>query len=264
MRFLCLLIAAGTVLASSGAAQTPTALRKFDQATVERLGRSLHRHDRAAWIATDALLKRFRSPQAAGVAGWIVVEQGDADLVRFVRSVEGRLEAAYDVRVTARGAATVAEPADRTLTATEQAAFSARAAAAGAVAQVCRPGYNTVVLPDVDGDGWLVWLLAPTPKVGVLPIGGHYRVTVAADGRTVEQADKLFATCLLIDPSQGAPAGAKVAMAVASDVVSEAPQETHVFVQLQSRLTLYVMTARNGLLWKVQNGAISRVERPAS
>src|SRR5205823_2130501 len=49
--------------------------------------------------------------------------------------------------------------------------------------------YDAVVLKDPDGSGFLVYALALADTKRMVQTGGHYRVTVSADGRTVERID---------------------------------------------------------------------------
>lgn len=249
-----------TALAAPAAAQSvpqaPAAIRQFDLRTTERLGRAILRHDVAAARATDALLKTTPDPGKEGVIGWVVVERGAADQVRFLRDTGSGPEVAYDVEVPARGEPTVATPASRALPPEERAAFAARRAAAGAVPGVCRPRYNAVVLKDPEGEGWLVWLLAPSPAAGVVPVGGHFRFSVTSDGKTVTRRDALSNSCLTIDPRRGLPKGAQPVAIVASHVVSPTPVETHVFLQLLHRLPMFVNAG--GGAWQIAGGRITR------
>ena len=238
-----------------------TPIRAFDVPTVERLGAAIYRHDVAAARATDALLLVVPDPGGAGVRGWVVNELSGGERVRFVRVGAAGPEAAYDVDVRPGAKPLVSTPTDRALTAPELAAFAARETAARAVGPVCRSGYNTVVLPDPDGEGLLVWLLAPSPAAGVIPVGGHYRFTISANGRTVERRDALFSTCLTLDPSQGVPKGASPVAALTSHVVSSTPVETHVFLQRLYGTSLYV--AAGDRVWAVERGRVRQVRQPS-
>lgn len=249
------LTAAAPVLAQ---AQPPAPIREFDLRTIERLGRAIHRHDVAAARATDALLKAVPDPAKEGIIGWIVVETGESDRVRFVRNTGAGPEAAYDVDVPKQGAPVVSSPSARALSAEELADFTARGTAVRNVPRVCRPRYNAVVLKDPAGDGWLVWLLAPSPAAGVVPVGGHFRFSITADGKTVKRRDALSTSCLAIDPRQGIPKGGRPLGMVVSHVVSPTPVETHVFLQLLHRIPMYVATGK--VNWKIEQGRIGRMK----
>jgi hypothetical protein len=241
------------------AADKPPPIRAFDIPTIERLGGAIYRQDRAAWLATDALMAKVPDLKGAGLRGWIVEGQGDAEKVRFLRDTGSGLEAGYDILVTGKGAQAVVEPADRSLTAEERAAFAARQTAMKNLPGACRPGYNSVVIRDVEGDGWLVWLLAPSPARDAIPFGGHYRFSISADGQTVNRIDALSASCLTMDAKPKLPPGAKPAGLYVTHIVSPTPVETHVFLGLMYRTPIIVGTGKD-VMWIVENGKISRAK----
>lgn len=255
-------LAAGLALAlahSVSAADKPPPIRAFDIPTIERLGAAIYRQDRAAWLATDALMAKIPDLKGAGLKGWIVEGEGGDEKVRFLRDTGAGLEAGYDILVDEKGAQAVVEPADRSLTADERAAFAARQTAAKNLPGVCRQGYNSVVIRDVEGDGWLVWLLAPSPARDAIPFGGHYRFSISADGQTVNRVDALSASCLTMDAKPNVPAGAKSAALYVTHIVSPTPVETHVFLSLMYRTPIFVGTGKD-TIWIVDKGKISRAK----
>ena len=255
-------LAAGLALALAHpalAADKPPPIRVFDIPTIERLGAAIYRQDRAAWLATDALMAKVPDLRGAGVKGWIVEGEGGDEKVRFLRDTSADLEAGYDILVTDKGAQAVVEPTDRSLTAEERAAFAARQTAMKNLPGVCRQGYNSVVIRDVEGDGWLVWLLAPSPARDAIPFGGHYRFSISADGQTVNRIDALSASCLTMDAKADLPAGAKSAMLYVTHIVSPTPVETHVFLGLMYRIPIVVGTGKD-TIWIVDNGKVSRAK----
>lgn len=240
--------------APARAADAPPAIRSFPIATIERLGREMARQDAAAWVATDALRPRVPDPGAVHLRGWIVEDSPSGQRVRFLRDDGHGLEVAYDVDVTPELKTTVSEPEDRRLAAEEVAKFAAWTTAAKAMAgqPVCRPGYNHIVLKDPEGDGWLVWLLAPMTELGSIPLGGHYRFTVSGDGHSVERRDALSASCAIVpkpDESKGEPV-----MNFVTHIVSPTPVETHVFLQLQSGRPMAVGAGEH--LWTIVEGHV--------
>jgi hypothetical protein len=132
------------------------------------------------------------------------------------------------------------EPAtDPALTESESAQFAARQTAAANPGPLrCSATANSVVLKDPDSDGWLVWILTSTTDAGIVPVGGHYRYRISADGKTVLHRDQLSNGCLNMPKQQG-PNGQPAAMVV-SQIVSAGPVETHVFLSLQNRIPIYV------------------------
>lgn len=254
MRSLLLALALAFSTGAASAADLPP-IRSFPLATIESLGREMARQDAAAWVATDALRPRVADPAAAGLRGWIVVDTPGGQRVRFLRDVGQGLEAGYDVDVTSDLKTAVSEPADRTLTAEEIANFTAWTTAAAALRgqPICRPSYNHIVMRDPEGDGWLVWLLAPMPELGAIPIGGHYRFSVTADGKTVTRRDALTASCMVM-PKPDSKRGPAVA-AFVTHIVSPTPLETHVFLQLQSGPALIVGAGDHA--WTIIDGHIT-------
>lgn len=240
-------------------AEPPPPIRAFELPDLQKLGVALYRQDIAAWRATDALRAKVPDLAAAGVKGWLVEVDGEAAKVRFLRDTGAGLEAGYDVEVTSKGAGAVVEPSDRSLTAEERTMFAARQTAmANLPPKLCRAGYNSAIVKDPDGDGWLVWMLAPSPAAGAIPVGGHFRFTISADGKTVERRDALSASCLVLQLPQ-LPAGAQPAGLVASHVVSPTPIETHVFLSLLYRQPFYVVTGKDQV-WSVSGPRIAPVK----
>lgn len=121
-------------------------------------------------------------------------------------------------------------------------------------------GYNSIVIEDPSGPGWLVYWLAATAQAGVIPVGGHYRFTVSADGTTVERADRLSLSCLAID-RRSVPAGAETAAVFVTHLVSDTPVETHVFLSLLHDVPFAVGTAPD-TIWFVDGGKILRAPPP--
>ncbi len=248
-------------------AQAFPAIRQFDIATLEKLGRELYRQDQLAWVATDVVLAKIgQATLAAGSpAGWVVDVSGEKPLVRFLRQQGDGVEAAYDVRFEAQGEPVVETPADRHLTEKQLAQFHALQAAKKELLSGRHPlwkgPYNHVLLDDPAGSGFLVYFLRPKPARDVIPVGGHYRVTVSADGKSVVQVDRLFASFLTVDKRR-AP-GEKVEAAIMSHIVSDTPLETHVFLSLQDSLPFYVITP-DKKVWKVDAGSITADDVDAS
>jgi hypothetical protein len=126
--------------------------------------------------------------------------------------------------------------------------FRARQTAMGGISRGARP-WNPVVLPgDAVGrsDAILVYLLAAEQRVDEMVFGIHYRVLVSADGTTIKQALPLSKSALVISPPrQNLTGGTKPVGVVVSQIVTDWPLETHVFVSLlHKRIPIYVVTRR--------------------
>lgn len=247
--------------------EAPPPIREFDVATIARLGRELHRADQLAWVATDVLEARvgFEAYSKAGACGWVIETAGVEPVVRFLRKTGGTIESAYDIRFPERAAPVLEVPKDRTITARQLARYVARDTAIVPFNEgkypLCRlrrgNRFNYAVLDDPDGDGFLVYLLRPKEAKDMVPVGGHYRITVAADGKTVERVDALSRSCLTSDRRREIPEDGKLVALSVSHIVSPTPVETHVFLSLQEKLPFYVVTP-DGTAWQVEEGRIEK------
>jgi hypothetical protein len=235
------------------------AIRQFDIQTLEKLGHDMYVQDQAAWRATDALMALH--PQAEllkeNVHGWIVEDRTDGELVRFIRTGDGGPEAAYDISYSS-GKPVVSAPQDGKLTEAEKAQYAARGLAIKSVTERCGDNYNTVVLKDPVGPGWLAWALAATNNPNLIMAGGHHRLSVSADGTQVLQMDALSRSCAILEKGS-APAGKTLAGLFTTQLVSNLPVETFVFISLGQDLPIFVGTPDRSV-WRIANGKISRID----
>ncbi|WP_420478623.1 hypothetical protein [Brevundimonas sp. FT23028] len=240
-------------------APDPIPVEEWSQARVIAMGQAIFRRDQAAAVATDALLAHLNGRQPpAGLAGWIVVDQGPDLLVRFVRLEADSVRPAFDIPVRNGRAGAVSPVETGTLSATELAQFRARTTAASNIGRLrCSRQLNAVVLDDPDSDEWLVWLLTATTDANVVPMGGHYRFRISADGSTVIRRDMLTNSCLSLRKADAD--GRQVVALSMSQIVSSGPVETHVFLSLQNRMPIFV-AAGDGL-FEVNGAAIRDVRR---
>lgn len=229
---------AGSAFAQS--APDPVPIEEWSLEKVSAMGQAIYRQDIAAWVSTDALLAHLAgAPPPPGMAGWIVIDGGDSQRVRYLRRDGDDLKAAFDV-IVQNGRAGPVQVVDELLSEAEKAQFRARTTAAENIGRLrCSQQMNTVVLDDPDSDGWLVWLLTPMPDGGEIPIGGHYRFRISADGGTVLRRDQLSNTCFFADPP---PEGQREnAMLFYTQIVSKGPVETQVFLSIQNQVTLVIV-----------------------
>ncbi len=221
-------------------APDPVPIEEWSLEKVSAMGLAIYRQDVAAWVATDALIAHLNGAgPPTGIAGWIVIDEGETQRVRFIRQAEGTLRSAFDI-VVRDGRAGAVQPVDEPLSEIEQTSFLARQTAIANVGRLrCAQQMNTVVLDDPDSDGWLVWLLTPMPDSGAIPLGGHYRFRISADGGTVLLRDQLSNTCFF---AERPPAGQREnAMMFYTQIVSRGPVETQVFLSIQNQLTLVIV-----------------------
>ncbi len=224
----------------AGALPPPTPIEEWPLSKVSSVGAEMYRLDSAAWVATDALRAAVDEAEVRSIRGWLI-EPTDADglTVHFYRQGEPDPIPRWDVVVRAGKAEAVTPAVETSLT---QAQLSQARALATARANVgtlrCSPTLNTVIMDDPDSDGWLVWLLTPMPEDRKLPMGGHYRFRISADGASVLRRDQLSNTCLFLDRPPGRRGEA---MLVTSHIVSSGPIETQVFLSIQNQVTIVVL-----------------------
>lgn len=239
-------------LAAPAMAQTTPAdlISAEDRAALDRTaerGRLLAAYDRVAWLGTDDVQQRLPDWQQK-LGGWIV--EGSAvspTLIFYDRSQPPR--ALYTARLIAgkladatlvAGDAAVLSPAQLNLIAARD---SAARAIGAAKLLPCGPAFNTVVVPPATPDGVTpVYFLSAQTKADDLPIGGHYRVDVTADGRA--GAPYAFSKgCMTLPPP---PKGQRGAAAVVSTLTAPLPNEAHSFVVEAYQRRLYVIVPQGG------------------
>ncbi len=259
---LAALASALAVAMPGGSAAAPLA-RQFDRATTEALGRALYEQDRRASIAADLVRDNF-DPAAEHLIGYIT--QGDPRKfrVRFVRAVDSGFEAAIDADFDELLLPALKRADDPRLTPSEQAQIAARLAAARDSATRCDGRYNTLALPDPDGDGWLVYAIAATTDPETVMVGGHVRYTISADGSSLEQTEPLATSCAQApraDLERAAATQGHEGLALRTSLAAR-PLETHVFLSLTHDLPLFVV-GTDLRMWKVDKGRIQVVrEKP--
>jgi hypothetical protein len=265
MRIAAAFVAATLLGASIPSAQAqerapdPVPIEEWSPERVGAMGQAIFDQDRAAWVATDALLAHVNGAPPGDLRGWIVIKDGQDQRVRFVRMDGETLKPGWDVVVRQGRAGPVETVTDGELTAVEQAQFRARTTAAENIGRLrCSRQLNAVVLDDPDSDGWLVWLLTATTEANMVPMGGHYRFRISADGASVVRRDMLSNSCLNMPRPRPDTRGEPAALVV-SQIVSGGPVETHVFLSLQNRLPIYVMAGQQ--LFEVAGPTIRKVDQ---
>lgn len=123
--------------------------------------------------------------------------------------------------------------------------------------------YNYVVLSDPDGGGFLVYALGIPPGANEVVLAGHFRVTVSADGKTVERVDALSRSLLIIKKGEGLPAGYKSAGLYLGQLVSDKPVETLIYTNRLTGSPIVVFTSPQGRNWEIKNGKIKDTGKSA-
>ena len=140
----------------------------------------------------------------------------------------------------------------------ELAQLRARQLARRQVSQPCAQQYNTVALPDGSSGNLLIYALAATDDPNLVLIGGHYRITVSGDGRSVRLVEKLSKSCLALKKNE-VPRGGKLSALLATHVVSESVWRRTSYLSLLHKQLLYIRTKKG--MWKVDAGEFTLVEQ---
>jgi hypothetical protein len=113
--------------------------------------------------------------------------------------------------------------------------------------------YDAVVLNDPDGKGFLVYALALADTRRMIQTGGHYRVTVSADGGTVERIDLLAGfTQQKLEK--------EILIIVSTQHSSNLPAETWLYTSHIYRVPVYLAT-KDGAFWTIANGKIHKLSK---
>ena len=146
---------------------------------------------RAGFIATQDMLTRLSDPASAGIVGWLAEPEGNGMAVNFFADGANGPVAVYRVsvlggRVTSRQ---IFLGDDRPALSPVQARMAAaRAVVAGLGHRPCTgEEFNYLIVPPTAAGGQVaVYQIAPVVSRGRVPLGGHRRTIVAADGSVVE------------------------------------------------------------------------------
>jgi hypothetical protein len=231
-------------------------IRQFKIRTLEKLGNEISRRDEIAAKASDVVLETQAAAKALKLVGWIT-ELGKAkDKVYLVAETASGPCLAYTVSFAGSEKPVVEDRRGQALPPNIALRYKARGAAAAAVKDhLYDVPYNFEVLDDPDGRGFLVYALAATKKDDEILTGGHYRVTVAADGSRAEQVDLLSQ---LIRQPKG-DADHKTVAVSASQLSSNVPVETWLYSSHLYHMPMFV-AGKDGSIWGVVNGRIVRAD----
>jgi hypothetical protein len=235
-------------------------IRELGLDTIENLGREIDRLDTAASVATDILLAQGLDLDGFPLRGWVVTDDAAGSLVTFVGEYDGVYKAVFDIRPGNSERSRFRLAGQRDLTRQEAAKFRARATSASAVTEPCSERYNSVVVADPEHEGWIVYWLAATTVPTQIAVGGHYRVSVSADGASIASADRLSVACMTGDVPADQE-GQEPAAFVVTHLASPTPVETHVFLSLQHGVPFIVVTGEEKA-WSVVDGEIEPYDLP--
>lgn len=228
-----------------------------DLAVMEDLGEKIYFIDKLAWIATDFLMEKNILQTDPNSKGWIVDVSKKPYAVHFMGPALSGPKIFHSVYF-----GDDLKPSYQKDAATEnyhQQMFSARSLALQNIPMRCTERYNTVILPSPNG--WVIYLLASTSKAGILVIGGHGRITTNLEGSSIIKAEKLYSSCMEINPNEGVPVGAKAVGVTVTDMQNLYPTEVMVFLSKEHETSLYVSTTSNKKIWEVKEGKIKQIKK---
>lgn len=224
-------------------------------------GRLIYAYDQAAWHGTDDLQAKMPD-YAAKVGGWIVDGPGDAPQLVFFDKDQADPHIVYVADfsgTTLKSSRVLGAADDRTLSPRRKAMIAARRAAIEALAAakkgMCKgPSYNTVVLPPAaEGQPILVYVMTPQTDLKAVPMGGHYRIEVTADGQA--GTPRPFTNSCLEMPFED-PKGSRPEALFITHLLDPTPTEIHVFSSLSTGLPIMVATTQNNRVWAVMGDRI--------
>jgi hypothetical protein len=253
------LLLALALAAPALADDAPPAIRQFDTATTESLGRAMYEQDQMVWHASDVMMGQYSTDEltAAKAGFWVVDPVPGGWVVRFTRQGDSGPAVFCEVTFRPEMSKTCDKPADTVLSADDLAQLAARHTAIAHVTQPCSHRYNSIVLKDPERDDLLVWAMAATTEPGVIMYGGHYRFTISKNGKDVIAADRLSMSCLAmqIPASSG---DQKVLSASFTQLAAPTPVETAVFLNLQYKLPFDIVAGHK--MWMIVDGKITEGE----
>jgi hypothetical protein len=229
-------------------------------------GTALYQYDRAAWDASDAIMKIDPDPRIAQM--YVVGKAGTEWIVFFGKLTPARdtFFIAYSADKTARDSVFTAakipfsDPDTRDQLHAARAILTARAA----FGKVTRP-YNSSVIPAGHGEWWVYLYPAQTVTTS-WPLGGDERFRISEDGYQILERHRMHVIVLEtpVGPSHvEAPAGYVPLGLQHSAILDNRPEDTDVFAVLSraTRVPEYV-SIDGGWSFKIDvDGKISMPEK---
>jgi hypothetical protein len=229
-------------------------------------GREMYLYDQAAWHATDRFREQFDLENASFMRGYIVLPRDDGRLdTVFYGEVDGALVevARYTVaesRVEDGGLLPenarppLSDVAVRMANA-RQAAFEEMREREYGLCGSAAP--NTVILPPSEDGTITVYVLTPPTENDSYPMGGHYRIEVAADGKA-SNARRFMNTCFPANfgESAGGEGGARPIMMTLTHLLDPQPTEIHIFASYYVPIGLMIITTENERIWSIDRDRV--------
>lgn len=240
---------------------------RLDVAMAQYVGSQLRLHDMAAWLTTDALVAKgaFKRMRGEG-RGWLTLSDGDDIRVRYYSEVDGQVVAIAAARMDTNAVKATdaqrlspAEPLDER----EARLMKAKHHALESEHALCtRHAPNTVVL-EADENGRKeiqVFVMSAWVDNRQAPLGGFHMFRYSADGQTQLDHFSQSRSCPMADLDAKPANGGELAALTVTHFNSATPTMFHVFLSLQYRKPLVVMTTQNKLVWKIEDGRVRLLE----
>jgi len=255
LSFFALFLFATSVLAAD-------AIRQFPPRTIVALGVRLYQQDKLASDAFDALYTARPEAQKLPMRGWITEYEENSQRVYFLQARDGVHPSVVYTVTFAKNKLPRVDPFDSPdLPDYVAKRYPARQAAIAAIRKFA-PGrnYNFEVMedPEMKG-GFLVYALASPYDEDEVVVGGHFRVTISEDGRTVKEVDPLAPDFTALTKRGLVKKDLTPGFLSIVCPLSEAPLESHVYLSILHQTTLMVQTSDNRL-WRIEDGKIYRAD----
>jgi TonB family protein len=223
---------------------------------IERRGRDMYEYSVAAARAKAALV---RMGHLSELRHYIVAPERNGSSVRFLDDRERVFaDVLVDLFSPELEQVTVHE-APIPLPADQHEMWSARVAAVSLSRERhlsgCTENAAFVVLPSLEADrSWDVYVLSVSPGSSVVPIGGHYRISISRDPKISPQLYAYSGSCASPTSSSDSQ------RVMITETKARTPTEVHIYLSLLYRRPLAVAIHDDGGLWFVENGRMRRAE----
>jgi len=230
----------------------------------EFIGRQLFLHDRAAWLATDAMLADKRMVASRDrIGGWITEPSAEGVRVIFFSRDDAPVSL-YEIDVDEREH--LSDPvigASAPLTEAQRAQVRARTLAQAQDFGTCARQYNSVALASTDG--FRVYMMPGFSRERVYPLGGYQLYEIDATGGKILSSRAFTNSCIDLDETRKPDKtgdGFEAVGQLFTHLLDPQPTEVQVFVSLYARQPMMILTTSNHLAWRVERGKIALLDLP--
>ena len=262
-----LLPLASLILLAATPAAAQSAQEQAQLAEALARGKLLYEIDVAGWVSTDAMMET--AARELPIMGWLVEPdpavrhawnvvyylQPGGESASAVPAFRARVENGRVIE-----SAIVPEAERRPLSVAQMRIVRAIEAARKADYKPCTPArFNVTVVPPPAPDAPLeVYLLSAQTETKVFPVGGHYKLVFAPDGKLIARRP-FMKSCLNLD-ARAIPPGAGEASLFVNHLLDPIPTEMHVLSSIQIGTPVFVGT-RKKRTWAVTPEGITLIKR---